>query len=213
LTSYFNRPIIRLYGCSLSPSVNNMEGFMKLIAKVFFVFLFLSLLIIRPTPSYAWHDGWHGRGYVGVNLGVWPGYYDGYAYPYYAPYYADPYYPSYAVVAASSYQPVVINGFTYYVNNGVYYIYTQYGYQAVATPAGASAPVIQAAPVTATVMAVSPVSASIDSDDSFTINVPNDKGGYSAVLLKRSGKGFIGPQGEFYSEFPKVSQLKLMYGK
>ena len=189
---------------------------MKFTLKVFFVFLFLSLLIIRPTPSFAWHggghDGWHGRGYVDVNLGVWPGYY-GYGSPYYAPYYADPYYPSYAVVAASSYQPVVINGVTYYVNNGVYYIYTQYGYQAVAAPAGASAPVIQAAPVTATVMAVSPVSASIDSDDSFTLNIPNDKGGYCAVLLKRSGKGFIGPQGEFYSEFPKVSQLKLMYGK
>ena len=49
--------------------------------------------------------------------------------------------PGYAVVASSSYQPVVVNGVTYYVNNGVYYIYTQYGYQAVATPAGATAPV------------------------------------------------------------------------
>ena len=181
---------------------------MKIILKVVFVFLFLSLLLIRPTPSYAY---WHGRGhgYVGVNIGVWPGsYYYGYPYYYDYPYYADPYYaqPGYVVVSSSGYQPVVVNGVTYYVNNGAYYVYTQYGYQAVANPAGATAPVMQTAPVTAAL-------ASADTDNSFTINIPNNKGGYIAVLLKRSGKGFIGPQGEFYSEFPKVSQLQLMYGK
>jgi len=175
---------------------------MKMTLKILIVFLFLSLLIIHPTPSYAWH----GRSYVGVNLGYWPGFYYGYN-PYYYPYYADPYYyPGYAVVSSSSYQPVVVNGVTYYVNNGVYYIYTQYGYQAVVPPAGASAPVVQAT----TVMAAP---ASSSTDDTFTINIPNDKGGYSSVLLKRSGNGFVGPQGEFYSEFPKVAQLKLMYGK
>lgn len=171
--------------------------------KIAFVFLFLSLLIVRPTASYAY---WHGHTYVGVNLGVWPGayYYGG---PYYYPYYADPYYaqPAY-VVTSSSYQPVVVNGVTYYVNNGVYYIYTQYGYQAVATPVGATAPVVQTATVTA-------APASVDTDDSFTINIPNDKGSFTPVVLKKSGKGFIGPQGEFYADFPKVSQLQAMYGK
>jgi len=177
---------------------------MKFTFKVFFALLFLSLLIFRPTSSYAY---WHEHGYVGVHLGIGPGYY-GYGYPYY-PYYADPYYyPQYAVVASTSYQPVVVNGVTYYVNNGVYYIYTQYGYQAVAAPVGVSAPVVQAAPVT---VASGVVSA--DTDDSITVNIPNDKGGYNAVTLKRSGKGFTGPQGEFYSDFPKVSQLQLMYGK
>jgi len=34
--------------------------------------------------------------------------------------------------------------------------------------------------------------------DSFTINIPNDNGGYTAVTLRKSGNGFIGPQGEFY---------------
>lgn len=52
-----------------------------------------------------------------------------------------------------------------------------------------------------------------DNEDSFSVNIPNSKGGYTAVTLKASGKGFIGPQGEFYFEFPKVSQLKAMYGK
>ncbi len=47
----------------------------------------------------------------------------------------------------------------------------------------------------------------------FTVNIPNNHGGYTAVVIKRSGNGFTGPQGEFYPEFPKVSQLKIMYGK
>ncbi len=122
---------------------------MKNTLKIAVFFLFLSIFVFKPTSSFAyWHD--HDRGYVGVHLGVWPGSYY-YGSPYYNPYYADPYYyptyptyPAYAVVSPSSYQPVVVNGVTYYVNNGVYYIYTQYGYQAVATPAGVSAPVIQA---------------------------------------------------------------------
>jgi hypothetical protein len=183
--------------------------------KVVFVFLFLSLLVMRPTPSYAWHG--HDHGYIGVNLGVWPGYY-GYG-PYYGSYY-DPYYypaPSYVVAASPSYQPVVVNGVTYYVNNGVYYIYTAYGYQAVTPPAAVSQPVVvsQPAAVAQTVVTqpalIAP--APMDAEESVTVNVPNDKGGYTAVVLKPSGKGFVGPQGEFYAEFPKVSQLKLMYGK
>jgi hypothetical protein len=49
--------------------------------------------------------------------------------------------------------------------------------------------------------------------DVFTVNIPNEHGGYTAVIIKRSANGFVGPQGEFYPEFPKVSQLKIMYGK
>jgi hypothetical protein len=179
---------------------------MKNIIKLVYVFLFLSLLMIQPTSSDAY---WHRHSYVGVNIGVWPGYYYGGPYynPYYDPYYVDPYYyPQYPVVTSSSYQPVVVNGATYYQNNGVYYIYTQYGYQAVATPAGVSVPVIQPATVNS-------APASVNAGDSITINIPNAKGGYTAVLLKKSGNGFTGPQGEFYPEFPKVSQLQVIYGK
>ncbi len=32
----------------------------------------------------------------------------------------------------------------------------------------------------------------------FTVNIPDSKGSYTAVDIKRSGTGFIGPQGEFY---------------
>jgi len=186
--------------------------------KTSIIFMGLGLIFILSTPSYADHVRF------GVDIGV-PvgGYYYGdpyyygapyygnpyYGNPYYGnPYYGNPYYPGYVVASPStSYQPVVINGVTYYVNNGAYYIYTQYGYQAVAAPVGALQPVVTQSAVMASVPATA------GTGDSITVNIPNDKGGYNAVVLKPSGKGYVGPQGEFYPDFPKVSQLKVMYGK
>lgn len=45
----------------------------------------------------------------------------------------------------------------------------------------------------------------------FTVNVPNSQGGYTAVVIKQSGTGYTGPQGEYYSTFPTVSQLQAVY--
>jgi hypothetical protein len=175
---------------------------MRNVMKLSVLLLGFGLFLIGSTPSYADHVR------VGVDIGV-PvgGYYYGDPYYYGAPYYGNPYYPGYVVASSSSYQPVVINGTTYYVNNGVYYIYTQYGYQAVASPVAAPGPVVVQSAVATSVPAAA------GTGDSITVNIPNDKGGYNAVVLKPSGKGYVGPQGEFYSEFPKVSQLQLMYGK
>jgi len=50
-------------------------------------------------------------------------------------------------------------------------------------------------------------------ENSFTFGIPNKQGGYTPITLKISGKGFIGPQGEFYSEFPKLELLEAIYGK
>jgi len=47
----------------------------------------------------------------------------------------------------------------------------------------------------------------------FSVDVPNNRGGYIQVVLRRSGKGFVGPQGEFYPQFPELSRLKALYGK
>lgn len=137
-----------------------------------------------------------------------------------------------AVVAAipPDYHPVMINGVTYYTDNGIYYVYTRYGYQVVPQPVT----IVQAAPVivTQSVPAAPPAPAPVivpavitppqaaapavtppAADESFTVNIPNNKGSYTAVVIKRSGTGFVGPQGEFYPEFPKVAQLQAMYGK
>ena len=50
------------------------------------------------------------------------------------------------------------------------------------------------------------------SGDTVTVNVPNNNGGYSAVVLKRSGNGYLGPQGEYYEQVPSTAQLQAMYG-
>jgi len=49
--------------------------------------------------------------------------------------------------------------------------------------------------------------------DTVTVNVPNSNGGYTAVVLKRSGNGYVGPQGEYYDQIPTTAQLQAMYGK
>lgn len=139
-------------------------------------------------------------------------------------------------------QPVFIDGLAYYTVNGVTYVQTTSGYQVVpplpmvanniATqtspppayvpgPAATSAPppalfVPVQKPVVDKPVATVPDSAGVaasKADDAFTINIPSAKGGYVPVTLKKSGTGFIGPQGEYYPEFPKVELLKVMYGK
>jgi hypothetical protein len=113
--------------------------------------------------------------------------------------------PSGVIVYAipAEYHKVVIDNAVYYTYNGVYYTQVPQGYQVVQPP---STVVLEPAMVSASIVPE-------QEEGQFTINIPNIKGGYNAVILKRSGNGFIGPQGEFYSEFPKVAQLKVMYGK
>jgi hypothetical protein len=97
-----------------------------------------------------------------------------------------------AVALGAAATTVWIANHPYYYSNGYYYNYTPQGYVVVNPPQ---------------------VTVTEASDDVITVNIPNGRGGYSAVVIKRSGKGFVGPQGEFYSGFPKVSQLRIMYGK
>ncbi len=81
----------------------------------------------------------------------------------------------------------------YFYYEGTYYIPASNGYQVVPSP-------------------FAPVSFPVNQAESFTINIPNARGGYTGVTLKRSDNGFIGPQGEFYPEFPGVEQLEIIYG-
>ncbi len=50
-----------------------------------------------------------------------------------------------------------------------------------------------------------------DTYGSFIVNVPNKAGGYNSVRIQKWGSGYMGPQGELYYPFPKVSQLKAIY--
>jgi len=72
-------------------------------------------------------------------------------------------------------------------------------------------PEVVVAQPTQVVVAQPPVT--VETEDSVTVNVPNSNGTYAAVVLKKSGNGFVGPQGEFYPQLPSIDQLKAMYGK
>ncbi len=62
------------------------------------------------------------------------------------------------------------------------------------------------------VILLTSIQSSYADNDSFTVNVPNAQGGYTSIVIKQSGGGYIGPQGEYYSQFPSVSQLQVVYG-
>ena len=53
----------------------------------------------------------------------------------------------------------------------------------------------------------------IRGESSFIVNIPNSDSGYTEVLITKSEDGYIGPQGEYYQNFPNVDQLKAMYSK
>jgi len=120
-------------------------------------------------------------------------------------------------------QPVIIDGVPYYTINGVTYRYTPCGYQVVPTPSvppptvvivNNSVPGQKTTTVVTANNAANVQEASVtNASNSFIVNIPNSKGGYNAVTLTRSGNGFIGPQSEYYTEFPTIEQLKVMYAK
>lgn len=118
------------------------------------------------------------------------------------------------------YNTVYAGGIPYYYYDGMYYRPYPSGYMVVPAPVESPVMVQQPVAVTQPVMAapaesanVAQVSSSAAQGEPFTVNVPNSKGGWTSVTLTRSGTGFIGPQGEYYQEFPKIKQLKEMYGK
>ena len=115
------------------------------------------------------------------------------------------------------YTTVAYGGVPYYYYDNYYYRpYPQGGYVVVAPPVMAQ-PVMVAPEAASVVAAPAPVYQGAppqgQTPEALTVNIPNSRGGYTAVTLKRSGNGFVGPQGEYYAEHPTVEQLKVLYGK
>ena len=175
----------------------------------------------RDRPHWGYHMHFLPDGY----FTVWAGgqryyYYDGLYYTYVG---AGDYVivnpPIGAFVSAipPDFQSVSINGRIYYSNGGVYYVLTHHGYKVVPPPVVYVQPqpvVIEPPPVAAPPAPVTVVAPPVvETQDAFPINVPNDKGGYTSVVIKKKDKGYVGPQGEFYDHFPTVAQLKAMYSK
>ena len=146
---------------------------------------------------YYWHgDRWHSSSWFWFDVGVTA--------------------LTIGAIAASlppNYRTVYVGGVPYYYYDGAYYRPCSAGY--VVVPAPMPAPVVVAAPtvVAQPVVTVPAENVNAAQGEPVTVNVPNNNGSYTPVTLTRSGTGFIGPQGEYYQEFPKVRQLKEMYGK
>ena len=47
----------------------------------------------------------------------------------------------------------------------------------------------------------------------FVVHIRDNDGNLVTVRLKKEDKGYVGPQGEYYPEFPKVAQLRAMYAQ
>jgi hypothetical protein len=90
------------------------------------------------------------------------------------------------------YCKVIVQGRPYYFYEGIYYAHSPRGYVVVSPP---------------DVYCVEEIK------DTVIIHIPNANGSYTAVELKKSGEGYIGPQGEYYPEHPTVEQLLVLYGK
>lgn len=98
---------------------------------------------------------------------------------------------------------------SFYRNGTHYYTYNNIYYQQV----GDLYRVVE--PVALEPVILQPTTRYIPAADQsiFKVNIPSNKGGYVKVVLRKSSDGFLGPQGEFYDDFPSVEQLRLMYGK
>ena len=95
---------------------------------------------------------------------------------------------------------VIVEGVPYYRDDVYYYRAAPVGgYVVVPAPV-----IVQPSPVI--------VQQSPQMPETATINIPNSRGGYTPVTLRRSGNGYVGPQGEYYAEHPTVDQLKALYG-
>lgn len=106
---------------------------------------------------------------------------------------------------------VIVENEPYYYYDGTYFRPSPGGYVVVPAPVVRAPAVV--VPPPAPVVVAAPVPVVTQESLSVTVNIPNIAGGYTPVILRRSGSGFVGPQGEYYPEFPKVEQLRLMYSR
>ncbi|OGW79251.1 MAG: hypothetical protein A3G33_00175 [Omnitrophica bacterium RIFCSPLOWO2_12_FULL_44_17] len=128
------------------------------------------------------------------------------------------------------YTMIIENGVPYYVYGYTYYAPAPGGYVVAAAPPAVSVPIMMVAPPVAPVVpAAAPVPAQLvqmnvsnatateikekNNKDVFDIYIPNGNGSYTLVTLRKTEKGFLGPQGEFYSDHPTVEQLRERYAK
>jgi len=130
--------------------------------------------------------------------------------------------PMGAVVPAlpPGYTVVYMGSMPYYYYGNAYYAAAPNGYVVTAPPAIA-APIaaapsvapIQQAPVPASIAQQPAVAAANEPSTAVETYIPNGNGSFTVVTLQKTEKGFMGPQGEFYTDHPTEDQLKARYCK
>lgn len=93
---------------------------------------------------------------------------------------------------------IVYDQTDYYYYNNTYYIKQPTGYTVVTPPpsvVSSNAPAVEAP------------------EKTITVTVPNPNGSYMPVTLQKYSDGYVGPNGEFYPDYPTIDQLKAMYSK
>ena len=166
------------------------------------------MLVLCSQEAFAWGGGgrrggyyyrggrWYSHGWFGLDLAV----------------------SALAIGAIAEslpprYTTVVVGGVPYYYYDSAYYRPCPSGYVVVPAPV-MTQPIIVTPEAAQPVMVTAPAPAvQPQTPETVTINIPNSRSGYTAITLKKYGNGFVGPQGEYYSEHPTVEQLKTLYGK
>ncbi len=72
---------------------------------------------------------------------------------------------------------------------------------------------VMAIPSTVPATAPQAVPNPLPQSNSTEINFPNGDGSYTSITLTKTDKGFLGPQGEFYTDHPTEEQLRTRYCK
>lgn len=205
----FLEPFLVFYGLTIYKLMRSVEMLKQVSRLQIVVVLFLIAALFYPVDAFAWG---HGDGRYYYHGGRW-----------YRPsrFWFDVAVPAITLgtIVASlppGYTTVVVKGVPYYYYDNAYFqVYPSGGYVVIPSPVAVSADVPKAtesAVITASTITNVGSNLPATQQDIFTVNIPNSKGGYTPVALKRVKGGFTGPQGEFYQEFPSVEQLKVMYG-
>ncbi|MDE2010462.1 MAG: hypothetical protein KGJ09_10380 [Candidatus Omnitrophica bacterium] len=90
------------------------------------------------------------------------------------------------LAGSAGYLSVYINGGTYFYYQGSFFMLTSSGYETVDP-------------------------STLAADGVFNIEIPNSSGAYTQIQLEAVNNGYVGPQGEFYPQFPSIPQLQAIY--
>jgi len=93
---------------------------------------------------------------------------------------------------------IVYENTDYYYYNSTYYVKQPAGYTVVTPPPS--------------VVSTNPPAVEAP-EKTVVVTVPNPNGSYMPVTLQKYTDGYVGPNGEFYPDYPTIGQLKAMYSK